>query len=250
MGRFVSVWGANGVRSTASTMGCTIGPPAARLYAVEPVGLAMIRPSARDDMTNCSPSVMAKSMMFDSAALPSTTSLRTMRSATTASLRSTRECSIRRSSMRAVPASTDSSDGYSSGSVISVRKPRLPKLTARIGGEAAERATRPATPSSVPSPPSTRISSAADGSSSREQVGGPWRSTRRAVSLSTTTPTPRAPSQSVRLATTAAASRSRVLATMPTVAGGPGGGVGDVMRSLRPPARAGAGRTPDCLPRR
>ena len=38
-----------------------------------------------------------------------------------------------RSSTRTLPLSAASSDGYSSGSVASVRKPRLPKLTPRIG---------------------------------------------------------------------------------------------------------------------
>ena len=45
-GRFVSVCGAIGVIVRPSTRGCTIGPPAERLYAVVPVGLAMMRPSA------------------------------------------------------------------------------------------------------------------------------------------------------------------------------------------------------------
>ena len=45
IGLFVKVCGAIGVTSSASTLGCTMGPPAARLYAVEPVGLAMTNPS-------------------------------------------------------------------------------------------------------------------------------------------------------------------------------------------------------------
>ena len=46
IGRLPSECGAIGVSSSASTLGCTIGPPAARLYAVDPVGLARIKPSA------------------------------------------------------------------------------------------------------------------------------------------------------------------------------------------------------------
>ena len=46
IGRFVSVCGAMGVRTIASALGWMMGPPAARLYAVEPVAVAMIRPSA------------------------------------------------------------------------------------------------------------------------------------------------------------------------------------------------------------
>ncbi len=39
------VWGQMGVKSSAGTPGCTMLPPAARLYAVEPVGVAIIKPS-------------------------------------------------------------------------------------------------------------------------------------------------------------------------------------------------------------
>ena len=46
MGRLLSVCGAMGVMISASMAGCTIGPPADRLYAVDPVGIAMIKPSA------------------------------------------------------------------------------------------------------------------------------------------------------------------------------------------------------------
>jgi hypothetical protein len=35
-----------GVSSIAGTDGCTIDPPAAKEYAVDPVGVAIIRPSA------------------------------------------------------------------------------------------------------------------------------------------------------------------------------------------------------------
>ena len=55
IGRLVSVCGAIGVSTIASTFGCTIGPPAARLYAVDPVGVAMISPSARTRVTRPSP---------------------------------------------------------------------------------------------------------------------------------------------------------------------------------------------------
>ncbi len=80
-GRFVSVCGAIGVSSIASTAGCTIGPPAARLYAVDPVGLAMIKPSARTRVTGSSPTITEISMMRDSAPFVITMSLSTMCSA-------------------------------------------------------------------------------------------------------------------------------------------------------------------------
>lgn len=38
--------GATGVKTTARIRGDSTGPPAAKLYAVEPVGVATITPSA------------------------------------------------------------------------------------------------------------------------------------------------------------------------------------------------------------
>ena len=75
----MSVCGAIGVSTSASTRGCTIGPPAARLYAVEPVALAMIRPSALTLVTSPLLTETDSSMMRDSAALVNTTSFSTMR---------------------------------------------------------------------------------------------------------------------------------------------------------------------------
>ena len=45
-GRLVSMCGQIGVRQMAGTDGKMIGPPAESEYAVEPVGVEMIRPSA------------------------------------------------------------------------------------------------------------------------------------------------------------------------------------------------------------
>ena len=42
-----SIWGQIGVITIASVSGERIGPPAEREYAVEPVGVAIIIPSAR-----------------------------------------------------------------------------------------------------------------------------------------------------------------------------------------------------------
>lgn len=44
-GRNERLIGLTGVRSKAETDGCTIGPPDEREYAVDPVGVATIRPS-------------------------------------------------------------------------------------------------------------------------------------------------------------------------------------------------------------
>ena len=46
-GRAESVWGLSGTRASAGTAGCRIGPCADSAYAVDPVGVATIMPSAR-----------------------------------------------------------------------------------------------------------------------------------------------------------------------------------------------------------
>jgi hypothetical protein len=81
------------------------------LYAVDPVGVATIKPSARTRITSSSPMQTTSSMMRDRAALVMTTSFNTISSAKVLPPRSVRACSIIRSSMGAVPSSTASSDG-------------------------------------------------------------------------------------------------------------------------------------------
>ncbi len=53
-GRKESDRGQIGVKSTESTAGCRIGPPADRLYAVDPVGVDTISPSATTSVRNSS----------------------------------------------------------------------------------------------------------------------------------------------------------------------------------------------------
>ena len=110
-----------------------MGPPAERLYAVVPVGLAMMRPSALIRIIDSPSTETDSSMMRESAPCVTTTSFSTMRSARRRPPASTVTCSIIRSSVCAVPLTALSSDVKISGSVTSVRNPRLPKLTPRIG---------------------------------------------------------------------------------------------------------------------
>ena len=112
--------------------------------------------------------------MRESAALVTTTSFRTSPDASRLPARAARPraaCGAPRSGRS--PSSTPSSVGYSSGSVISVRKPRLPKLTPRTGTGFSSRWLAA---SSVPSPPSTTSASAARGHLARRgatvQAGG------------------------------------------------------------------------------
>ena len=136
IGLLVSACGAMGVNTTALTTGCTMGPPAERLYAVDPVAVATISPSARNRATNWFPTETDKSRMPESALFVMTTSLSTICSSKVADRRSVRDRSIRRSSIPAVPSTAEASASNNSGKVISVKNPRLPKLTARIGGSA------------------------------------------------------------------------------------------------------------------
>ena len=46
MERNDNVWGQMGVNTMEGTAGCTMDPPADKEYAVEPVGVPMIMPSA------------------------------------------------------------------------------------------------------------------------------------------------------------------------------------------------------------
>ena len=47
IGRLDSVCGDTGTSAITESEGCTIGPPDDNAYAVEPVGVATIKPSAR-----------------------------------------------------------------------------------------------------------------------------------------------------------------------------------------------------------
>ncbi len=97
-GRLVSVCGAIGVSSSASTDGCTISPPAARLYAVDPVALAMMRPSALTQVTKRPLTETDNSIMRDRAPLVNTTSFSTTRVSSGLPRSDAVAASIRRSS--------------------------------------------------------------------------------------------------------------------------------------------------------
>src|SRR4029079_2547765 len=77
IGRFESVNGQIGVMTTAFIEGKITGPPAQRLYAVDPVGVETIRPSARNELTNWLLRNVSSSMIRASADLLITTSFRT-----------------------------------------------------------------------------------------------------------------------------------------------------------------------------
>ena len=60
--RFVKTCGQIGVMTKTPDSGARIGPPADNEYAVDPVGVATIRPSALNSV-NASPSTRARSRM-------------------------------------------------------------------------------------------------------------------------------------------------------------------------------------------
>src|SRR6266536_2008553 len=98
IGRLVSVCEQIGVSTIASTLGATIGPPADSEYAVEPVAVEMMRPSARYAVAYCPSTETARLMIRLIADLVMTMSLSAMCSQTAAPLRMTRARSMRRSS--------------------------------------------------------------------------------------------------------------------------------------------------------
>src|SRR6185436_10241214 len=100
IGRLESVNGQIGVTTTAFIDGKITGPPAERLYAVEPVGVETIRPSARNELTNWLLKNVSISMIRASADLLITTSLRTRLVVTETSSRNNSTASITRLSSR------------------------------------------------------------------------------------------------------------------------------------------------------
>src|SRR5919197_4353684 len=218
IGRFVKVCGAIGVSSSASSVGCTIGPPAARLYAVDPVGVATIRPSALTRVTNSLPIDTDRSIIRDLAAFVMTTSFSAMYSGTDPPTLIVVDRSIMRSSMRPPSRRAASSAGYSSGSVTSVRNPRLPKLTPRIGTFDPVAPMQSAIESSVPSPPSTTTRSTvlAIVALSAAACGGAGCGSSAKVAVSKTGSIPRACSQDAISTRCGVASRRCDLAKMPT----------------------------------
>ena len=73
-GRLVSMCGQMGVRQIALTEGKMMGPPAESEYAVEPVGVATIKPSALYRQTNMSSTCASRSIMRAMSAFVTTTS--------------------------------------------------------------------------------------------------------------------------------------------------------------------------------
>src|SRR6266404_6864494 len=192
-GRSLNVCGQIGVKIMDSTAGCTIGPPADSEYAVDPVGVATINPSARYRHTKSSSIDNSISIIRASAPLVITASFKTNCDSTTSSSRKSDAFSITRSLAESCPASVPSSAEYSSPNVKLVKKPKLPRLTGKIGipRGAASRAAA----SNVPSPPNTNNKSDSNASCSR---GRPPLSSRNdtAVSVSYNARIPRFASHS------------------------------------------------------
>src|SRR5512139_1018876 len=78
IGLFVSVWGQIGVSTMQPVVGYSIGPPAERQYAVDPVGVDTIRPSALNVVTYALSTQVSRSIILARAPLLMTTSLSTV----------------------------------------------------------------------------------------------------------------------------------------------------------------------------
>ena len=66
-GLWVSEWGQIGVITSVAVPASTIGPPAARLYAVDPIGVATINPSALYSAILNSPTVVISDNILGAA---------------------------------------------------------------------------------------------------------------------------------------------------------------------------------------
>src|ERR1039457_5708439 len=82
-GRLVSMCGQMGVRQMAGTDGKIIGPPAESEYAVDPVGVARISPSALYLQTYCASTCTSRSIMRAIELLVRTASFKASKLATT-----------------------------------------------------------------------------------------------------------------------------------------------------------------------
>ena len=166
MGRLVSVCEQMGVSTTASMVGNTMGPPADRQYAVEPVGVETMSPSARYAVANWPATETSRLMMRLIADLVMTTSFSATYSLSRSPCRTIRAPSIIRSSTRSSSRSSASRAGKSSSAVSAVRKPSPPRFTPRMG--TLRSPTSRAMESNVPSPPRTSRRSTWPGSSGLE----------------------------------------------------------------------------------
>ncbi len=109
-GRKAREWGQIGVARSASTVGRTIGPPAESEYAVEPVGVATMSPSAARVPMGVRPMRSSKWTMRDSSDWWITTSFRPHSVQTALPRREpTRASTIMRCSTSTSPASRRSS---------------------------------------------------------------------------------------------------------------------------------------------
>ena len=138
--------GATGMISRPSAPGETIGPPAEKLYAVDPVGVATTMASAAYRTKGCSATHTSTAATGCPGCRTSATSLKAKEVPPPKST-----CAATRVSTVKRPASTAASASGRSGTSTSARKPSRPRLTPSTGTPAGwdSRNAR----SMVPSPP-------------------------------------------------------------------------------------------------
>mmetsp|Transcript_10007 Transcript_10007/g.42552 ORF Transcript_10007/g.42552 Transcript_10007/m.42552 type:complete len:371 (+) Transcript_10007:334-1446(+) len=162
-----------GTNKTPETPGCTMDPPAAREYAVEPVGVLIITPSASTLVIGDPSMFTSRSTRAALAPRSITTSLRqTYRSfSSSPSLSTTCAASRLLGVKKKSPRTTSSTARGMDSSSNAVRNPRLPMAKEITGGTAF--GNRFETHRMVPSPPRHTMKSmilSSRGSSSRLQV--------------------------------------------------------------------------------
>ena len=170
-----------GVIVTPPTSGWTIGPPALALYAVDPVGVAMITPSPMMSTPVSSSSIRSDiSIMRCGAPAVMTASLIAVPDSRTPLARSTSTASSMRSRSGGFAPKTRPACFSRSDASNSARNPRRPAFTPTIGFPKSS--SLRACAMSVPSPPTTTAKSnahaAASGSSSASITStDAWRAT-------------------------------------------------------------------------
>ena len=126
IGRLESVCGAMGTKTQPGIAGCSMGPPADSEYAVDPVGEAMINPSALWFETNLPPTSTRNSTMPDVPPRLTTTSFMANASNTISSPLITRACMRGLESSSYSPRNMGPKVVWYASKGMSVMKPNLP----------------------------------------------------------------------------------------------------------------------------
>lgn len=123
-----------GVTTITAASGERIGPPALIEYAVEPVGVEMISPSAVYSLTECPPIESSRRITREWSPRKTTTSFNAVPSNRTSSPHITRNRTNARSLTRYPPPTTAAAAAAKSLAPNPAKKPNVPKFTPHNNG--------------------------------------------------------------------------------------------------------------------